>query len=234
MKFKSTQMFSFGALAATLVMSFSASATRYIVTFKSAQNYAQAHSQYVLSKSALMNQMFSGRHADVNVEASLTHLQMVIVNSADEALAQSVARGADVVVEKEIILPAPAPVLDFGLTPAWAFDANYSVPAEVLKAHKPKPTKPGTPVDVVTRDNTPWGITAVKAREAWKTSNEGSGARVAVLDTGIDKDHPALKGQIEATQDFVGDNNTPYDVADHVGHGTHVSGTIAALEAADG
>lgn len=69
----------------------------------------------------------------------------------------------------------------------------------------------------------PWGIEAVKAPEAWYTTR-GEGSRVAVLDTGIDESHPALQSRIESVADFSGRTK---DGADQVGHGTHVSGTIA-------
>jgi serine protease len=46
---------------------------------------------------------------------------------------------------------------------------------------------------------TPWGIDAVKAREAWAmggTGAQGEGAKVMILDTGIDRDHPDLRNRI--------------------------------------
>jgi thermitase len=53
----------------------------------------------------------------------------------------------------------------------------------------------------------------------------GSGAKVAVVDTGIAADHPDLEGKIFAQKDVV-DND---DVAEDIhGHGTHVAGTVAA------
>ncbi len=52
----------------------------------------------------------------------------------------------------------------------------------------------------------------------------GEGVTIGVLDTGIDADHPDLRGRMKAFRDFVGKKQQPYD--DH-GHGTHVSGTIA-------
>jgi subtilisin family serine protease len=63
-----------------------------------------------------------------------------------------------------------------------------------------------------------WGIAAVKA----DTSNfTGDGVVVAVLDTGIDKSHPAFAGVTIVEQDFSGSGN-----GDRQGHGTHCAGTI--------
>lgn len=64
--------------------------------------------------------------------------------------------------------------------------------------------------------------------------------RVAVLDTGVDPEHPELQGRIVAhanfvdlegldTRDFIGRfRGADDDATDEVGHGTHVSGIVAA------
>lgn len=53
----------------------------------------------------------------------------------------------------------------------------------------------------------------------------GNGIVVAVIDTGVDRTHPALAGKVIGGYDFVNDDNDPMD--DHQ-HGTHVAGIIAA------
>ncbi|MBW2341024.1 MAG: S8 family serine peptidase [Deltaproteobacteria bacterium] len=53
--------------------------------------------------------------------------------------------------------------------------------------------------------------------------NHGKGVKVAVLDTGVDLDHPDLKTAIIGTRDFTGDG-----VEDKNGHGTHCAGVIGA------
>lgn len=61
------------------------------------------------------------------------------------------------------------------------------------------------------------------------TMNRGSGAVVAVLDTGVQLDHPALADSLTSTRyDFVDDDPTPADDGNGivVGHGTHVAGVI--------
>ena len=63
----------------------------------------------------------------------------------------------------------------------------------------------------------------INADKVWALGYTGSGVVVAVLDTGIDTDHPELVGSIAGCQGF--GYTTCED--DH-GHGTHVSGIITA------
>lgn len=76
----------------------------------------------------------------------------------------------------------------------------------------------------------PWGVTRIHAPDAWGTST-GLSVQVAVLDTGVDKDHPDLSGNVVWGISVVGNKeSTKYrDWKDKNGHGTHVAGTIAAL-----
>ena len=71
-----------------------------------------------------------------------------------------------------------------------------------------------------------WGLDKVQATQAWSVT-KGSGAVIAVLDTGVDLTHPDLAANVLTTgHDFVDGDNTPQD--EH-GHGTHVSGIAAAV-----
>jgi subtilisin family serine protease len=63
-----------------------------------------------------------------------------------------------------------------------------------------------------------WGLDAVGALTSQFT---GEGATVAILDTGIDRNHPAFTGVNIVEQDFTGSGN-----GDTHGHGTHCAGTI--------
>jgi len=78
----------------------------------------------------------------------------------------------------------------------------------------------------------PWGITRVNAGKAW-TLTKGAGVKVAVIDTGIDYNHPTLKPNIKGGFNAV-DQSKSDDFMDDNGHGTHVAGTIAGAGDARG
>ena len=69
-----------------------------------------------------------------------------------------------------------------------------------------------------------WGLDQIRADAARATST-GEGAVVAVIDSGVQADHPDLTGRLLGGRDFVDDDDTPQDGD---GHGTHVTGIIAA------
>jgi serine protease len=68
---------------------------------------------------------------------------------------------------------------------------------------------------------------------AWNAipSEDGTGVRVAVVDTGVQADHPDLAGNVTAGNDLVfGNGASNFARVDGNGHGTHVAGTIAAVD----
>lgn len=67
---------------------------------------------------------------------------------------------------------------------------------------------------------TPWGITRIGG------AGNGVGKTVWVIDSGVDLDHPDLTVDVTKSATFLGGNSTPDD---QNGHGTHVAGTIGAL-----
>lgn len=73
----------------------------------------------------------------------------------------------------------------------------------------------------------PWGIDAVRAREAWRFT-KGAGVRIAVIDTGIDPAHPDLRMCMQGGINLYSENVSTNTIFDDNGHGTHIAGTIAA------
>jgi len=73
----------------------------------------------------------------------------------------------------------------------------------------------------------PWGIERIQATTAQQAGYTGTGVKIAILDTGIDNTHEDLnvKGGYSVFTDSA--NSDPFKDGD--GHGTHVAGTVAAL-----
>ena len=71
------------------------------------------------------------------------------------------------------------------------------------------------------------GLDVLGASSAYAAGATGQGVRVAVIDTGVDLDHPELAGRIlGASTDIV--SGDPAQVNDIDGHGTAVAGVIVA------
>lgn len=88
---------------------------------------------------------------------------------------------------------------------------------------EPMPMKLIEPVDsnevaAGTAENETWGVKAVRAPESPFT---GEGITVAVLDTGIDPNHPAFQGVELIRRNFTTEGDD-----DQNGHGTHCAGTV--------
>lgn len=70
-----------------------------------------------------------------------------------------------------------------------------------------------------------YGPQKMQAPAAWDVTKGSSSVIAAVIDTGVQTDHPDLTGKTVGGYDFVDNDNNAYD---EQGHGTHVAGTIAA------
>lgn len=122
------------------------------------------------------------------------------------------------------------------LAQSAAQDANVDVtcPNYTFQLHIPE-ASPGQPTPVAVTGNHPndplfaqqWSMDKVHACDAWQVTMGDPNLIVAVVDTGVDYNHPDLKGKV-----IKGLNNTGEgakdDPIDGFGHGTHVAGIIAA------
>src|SRR5207249_4375477 len=93
--------------------------------------------------------------------------------------------------------------------PAWSFEAAEA-----------GPLGPSEPQDVLTPE------------EAWGDST-GAGVRVAIVDSGVDNDHPAIAGAVKAwIEPFEADGKLQFRSVPHgdsSGHGTACAGIVLSL-----
>ena len=70
-----------------------------------------------------------------------------------------------------------------------------------------------------------WGLRKINMSSAWDQTT-GNNVVVAVIDTGVDGNHPDLRANMTSGWDFVNNDSDPND---DNGHGTHVAGIIGAV-----
>lgn len=96
--------------------------------------------------------------------------------------------------------------------------------AEAYLLGKPEPV---TSMAYTTKQEPNWGIRYTNIQKFWKQGSTGKGVRIAIVDTGIDVNHPDLKGSIYGSVNYVKGAKSGID---DNGHGTHVAGIIAAKD----
>jgi len=165
---------------------------------------------------------FADRKPGVTVERSfwLANAMLVTVDTESAAVDRLLdVRGVERVHENfEVKLDSATMTPDDG--GAQTVGAASSHPA----------VGPGTVSTTATGTNATYGVEMVRAPEVWEEfGTRGEGATVAVLDTGIETDHPDLNvsgwAEYDAEGNLVSDDVA--DASDVNGHGTHVAGTVA-------
>ena len=108
----------------------------------------------------------------------------------------------------------------------FSFEGSEQGAAGLARNPKVRTVVPDRPVEA-TAQTVPTGISRIEGNLSGTVSGNGSGAvdvDIAILDTGIDVDHPDLN-VFDGVNCSTGDS---YD--DRNGHGTHVAGTAAAKD----
>lgn len=72
-----------------------------------------------------------------------------------------------------------------------------------------------------------YGVKLIQAEREWKET-KGAGINVAILDTGIDYNHPDLRDRVKGGYNFTTSDRSDY--MDRQGHGTHCAGVVAASQ----
>ncbi|WP_144494303.1 S8 family peptidase [Bacillus pumilus] len=120
-------------------------------------------------------------------------------------------------------------------------EVDQVLPNETRQIHRPVDLKTKQKKQMKAVDGVEWNISQIHAPEAWALGYDGTGTVVASIDTGVEWDHPALKGKYrgfdpahpnEPTHEFnwydaTSGSEVPYDDLEH---GTHVTGTMVGSE----
>jgi len=77
-----------------------------------------------------------------------------------------------------------------------------------------------------------WGMDAINAPEAWNAGVTGEGAKVFILDSGIDAEHPDLAPNLNTSlcASFVPGEDWNIQPGAYFNHGSHVAGIVAAAD----
>ena len=123
-----------------------------------------------------------------------------------------------------ISLAAAATAVAFALpTAAQAAPACAPIPTSYETGGAPTGSSPNDPL--LGRQ---WGLNQIKAAGAWSRGALGAGTTIAVVDTGVDLNHPDLQSKLLPGVDMVSDETCTPGAQDLNGHGTHVAGIAAA------
>ncbi|KSU89015.1 MULTISPECIES: S8 family peptidase [Priestia] len=83
----------------------------------------------------------------------------------------------------------------------------------------------GLPNDLLYKEQYQWNLSAIQAEAGWDITKGDEHIIIAVINTGVDLDHPDLRRRLTNGYNVLLNNNFPDD---DNGHGTHVSGIIAS------
>jgi subtilisin family serine protease len=99
----------------------------------------------------------------------------------------------------------------------------FAEPNWIVQASTVAAVQPLAPNDSFYRDYQ-WNVQRIRSSRAWAIG-QGGYIHVAVLDSGIDLNHPEFKDRVLPGKNYISTGQPPQDDS---GHGTHVSGIIGA------
>jgi subtilisin family serine protease len=219
--------------------------------------------RFTLTGTARVDVGLSGLASDIDLALYNSSGQRIGLSNRSGAAAESISQTLQAGVYYVAVTPwlraASAYVLSLGATftqPTTPTNpAPTNPPTTTPTPTNPTPTNPTTPSTPGTAfpdvayfgGSNEWGLNAINAPEAWARGYKGQGAVVAVVDTGVDLNHPDLMSQLWVNADEIAGNGIDDDHNGYVddrfgwdfasgdnnpddgnGHGTHVAGIIAA------
>lgn len=104
-------------------------------------------------------------------------------------------------------------------------DVVYAEPHFIYLTNEEQQPSAATPNDVL-YSRYQWNLPIIHTELGWKVSKGATSVPIAIVDTGVDLEHPDLHDHLLEGYNAVNPNQSPMD---DVGHGTHVTGVVAAL-----
>src|SRR5205085_140915 len=153
---------------------------------------------------------------------------------AREEATRSNTRTSDNKIPLVTIALAPGGKPLFNQTAVASADEAGQVAGEQAQSGKVVAVEIASPVHAVLAGPDPfrtqqWALDQVPYEQAWATANtKGAGITVGVVDTGSTAKHPDLDGQVLDGHSFLNNGTESSSAVDDNGHGTHLSGIIAA------
>ncbi|WP_231687915.1 S8 family peptidase [Bacillus sp. FJAT-27251] len=102
---------------------------------------------------------------------------------------------------------------------------EFAEPHYILMQNDVGPVGRNMPNDQLYLEKYQWNLPAIGTEDGWGISRGDEDIIIAVIDTGVDLDHPDLKNRLVDGYNVMNDNDEPDD---DNGHGTHVAGIIAS------
>ncbi len=164
------------------------------------------------------------------MSAAATRSQLAV----DVVDAFTLPSGADTAVPVMVVRVTPGQeaetIARLQQDPAVVFaEPNWMVYAADESATGAAAAEPVYPIDDPLYASHQWSFQRSNFSRAWQLAGPASGlaeVHVAVIDSGVDASHPDLAGRLLAGANYVIPGDPPDD---DYGHGTHVTGVIAAL-----
>ncbi len=159
------------------------------------------------------------------------------VEAAAPSQVEILVRLASASVSRRIENALQVDVRDIGLSaldiygvdvPAGQVEATLNALQDSIWVQEAEPNHPVWALDTVPNDpnfSGQYALEAIRAPQAWDIENGSFNIRIAVIDSGVDYQHPDLAGKLLPGFDFV---NVDVDAQDDNGHGTAVAGVAAA------
>jgi len=154
--------------------------------------------------------------SDLKINA---HLKTQMTAQANQDKIPVIVRHKKGVFSSQAVLPgAPRIEQKFNLFPGEALQATAADIELLSKQDDVEQIWPDLPVHTCLNNSVP----QISVPRVWQAGLKGTDIKVAIVDTGLDPDHPDFAGRIMAGKSFVGDS-----FVDDNGHGTHVAGITA-------